>query len=78
MKDLDMTIRRTYKVLRVHGSSHVKGQAWLLMKRDRDPRRLIAGPRGIVDTGNRVQLLAELRLLVLDHFPATFVAKFDR
>jgi hypothetical protein len=78
MNDLGLTIRRTYKALRVHGSPFVKGQAWLLMKRDRGPRRFIAGPKGTVCTDDRVALLAELRLLALNHFPATYVANFDR
>lgn len=78
MKDRDLTIRRTYKALRAHGSTVIQGQAWLLMRRAQGPRRFVAGPAGTVRSDDRAALLAELRLLALRQFPATFVANFDR
>jgi hypothetical protein len=78
VKDRDLTIRRTYVALRTNGSTITKGQARLLMRRAQGPRRFIAGPNGVVCTDDRAALLADLRLLCLRHFPAAYVANFDR
>jgi hypothetical protein len=78
VKDRDLTIRRLYVALRVSGSPITKGQARMFMRRAQGPRKFIAGPSGTVCTDDRAALLADLRLLCLRHFPAAYVANFDR